>query len=641
MRRSIATVSLSGTLRRKLEAIAAAGFDGVELFEPDLIGFRDTPEALRRLCDDLGLAIELYQPLRDIEGLPDAAMPRAFERAERKFDLMQRLGVPLVLVCSNVSALALPEPERAAEHLHELARRAAARGLRVGYEALSWGRHVRRWREAWARVALADHPALGLVLDSFHTLALDDPYDGIAALPGERIFFVQMADAPRLRLDVIDWARHHRSFPGQGQLDVVSFFGQAWRAGYRGPLSLEVFNDVFRETPNRRIAVDAMRSLLWLESQVEAGTAAAAPDEPARALFAPPPLPGFDGWSFVEFCVDDAAAVALDSLLQRLGFGPPRRHRSKPVALYGQGAIRLVVNAGAHAHGRARVQAHGPGVGAVALRCAGAAAARDRALQFRSARFDPPHGPGEIPLPSVVAPGGTLLHFVDEALGPDGLFDNDFDAVGTGGPAAGAAAGIGLGRIDHLAIALAPDRVDTWVLFCRAVLGLEAGDSQKLADPNGLLRSFGMHDAAGRLRLLLSVSQSARTAMARAVDAGGGAVVQTIALHSDDAVASVAAARAAGVAFLPVPANYHDDLAARLDLPPAQMAQMRALDLMFDRDADGDWLHARTLPTAGGIAFEIVQRIGAYGGFGVVNAPVRLAVQADLDDAPTELPAKG
>ena len=77
-----------------------------------------------------------------------------------------------------------------------------------------------------------------------------------------------MADAPLLAMDVLQWARHHRCFPGQGQFDLERFFEQVLRAGYAGPLSLEIFNDVFRETPNRRTATDAMRSLLFLESQV-------------------------------------------------------------------------------------------------------------------------------------------------------------------------------------------------------------------------------------------------------------------------------------------------------------------------------------------------------------------------------------
>lgn len=633
MHHAIATVSLSGTLRQKVEAIAAAGFNGIELFEPDLLGFRDSPHVLRRLCADLGLSIDLYQPFRDFEGLPAEALPKALSRAERKFDLMQALGIPMVLVCSNVSPLALPEPERAAEQLRLLAERAASRGLRVGYEALAWGRHVNRWRQAWERVVLADHPALGLVLDSFHTLALDDDHEGIAALPGERIFFVQMADAPRLRLDVIEWARHHRSFPGQGQLDVVGFFANAWRAGYAGPLSLEVFNDVFRESPNRRIAVDARRSLLWLESQVHGALAndVLAETAPSRALFAPAPLPALRGWSFVEFAVDAQTRPLLDDMLRRLGFGAPRRHRSKPVWLYRQGDIRLVVNEGSHGLAREHLASHGPSVCAIALRCSDAAAARDRAVSLRSAPFDTAAGPGEAVLPSVVTPGGTVLHFVDEHLGEEGLFDADFAVADDSD---GDETGIGLNAIDHLAMALAPDRVDTWVLFCRAILGLDAGESQKFADPHGLLRSFGLTGRDHGLRLLLSVSMSARTATAQAVNAGSGAVVQRIALQCDDVVASVAAARAAGVEFLSVPANWYDDLEARLDLTPAFVERLRAHDVMFDRDAQGDWLHACTSAPVGGVVFEFVQRTGAYAGFGLVNAPMQLAVRADFGPEP-------
>lgn len=67
MQRSIATVSLSGTLPEKLEAIAAAGFDGVEIFENDLLHYDGSPRDVRRLCADLDLEILLFQPFRDFE----------------------------------------------------------------------------------------------------------------------------------------------------------------------------------------------------------------------------------------------------------------------------------------------------------------------------------------------------------------------------------------------------------------------------------------------------------------------------------------------------------------------------------------------------------------------------------------------
>ncbi|KAF1061107.1 MAG: Inosose isomerase [Pseudomonas citronellolis] len=242
MQRSIATVSLSGTLPEKLEAIAAAGFDGVEIFENDLLYYDGSPRDVRKLCADLGLAITLFQPFRDFEGCRRDRLARNLDRAERKFDLMQELGTDLVLVCSNTAADSLSEREVLIDDLRQLAERAGARGLRIGYEALAWGRHVNTWQQVWDIVRHADHPALGVLLDSFHTLSIKGDPAGIAEIPGDRIFFVQMADAPLLAMDVLEWSRHFRCFPGQGDFDLANFLAPILRSGYRGPLSLEIFN---------------------------------------------------------------------------------------------------------------------------------------------------------------------------------------------------------------------------------------------------------------------------------------------------------------------------------------------------------------------------------------------------------------
>jgi 4-hydroxyphenylpyruvate dioxygenase len=69
--KSIATVSLSGTLPDKLEAAAAVGFDGVEIFENDLLTFDGIPEDVRQIAYDLGLQLVLFQPFRDFEAMPE------------------------------------------------------------------------------------------------------------------------------------------------------------------------------------------------------------------------------------------------------------------------------------------------------------------------------------------------------------------------------------------------------------------------------------------------------------------------------------------------------------------------------------------------------------------------------------------
>jgi 4-hydroxyphenylpyruvate dioxygenase len=637
MRRAVATVSLSGSLRDKLEAIAAAGFDAIELFENDFVTSAAPATELRAMCADLGLGIDLYQPFRDFEGMPDELHVKNLVRAERKFDLMQQLGAPLMLVCSNTSPASLGDAARAASQLHELAERAARRGLRVGFEALAWGRHVKLYGQAWRIVEMAAHPQLGLVLDSFHTLSLKDDPTAIARIPGDKIFFVQMADAPLLAMDVLQWARHFRNFPGQGQFDVVGFVTQVLRSGYSGTLSLEIFNDVFRETPNRRTAVDAMRSLLWLESEARSRLAPGdgrAPAAPVHVELADiPAATTLGGFAFVEFGVDDETARALEQVLSQLGFVPAGRHRSKRCTLWRQGGLRFVINAEPGSDARARFAEQGAVVSAVGLHTDDAVRAVARAAALLSAPFESPLGAGELHLPAFRSPGGMLLHFIPAAHGADGFAEVDFIAE-----AAADTAGVELGltNIDHLALALTADQLDTWVLFSRAVLALEVGDSIDLPDPFGLVRTSSVATADRSVRLLLNVSQSRRTGTARTVALHGGKpAVHNIAIACQDIFAAVARLRQRGFAFVDVSPNVYDDLVARFDLAPALAQKMRQLGVLYDRNADGEYFHAYGRPFAGRFSFELVQRQG-YDGYGALNSAARMAAQAQMPPGPQQ-----
>jgi 4-hydroxyphenylpyruvate dioxygenase len=149
LKTSIATVSIAGDFREKLSAISRAGYTGIEIFEQDFVGYDGSPVDVGWLVGDYGLEIMLFQPFRDFEGLPEPYRSRAFDRAERKFDLMNDLGVDLVLVCSNISPAALGGIDRAANDFAELGERAKAKSIRIGYEALAWGRHINDHRDAW------------------------------------------------------------------------------------------------------------------------------------------------------------------------------------------------------------------------------------------------------------------------------------------------------------------------------------------------------------------------------------------------------------------------------------------------------------------------------------------------------------
>src|SRR6185312_9170950 len=335
MQTSIATVSISGTLESKLRAIAQAGFNGVEIFENDLLTSSISTRQVRELLSYLGLTCTMFQPFRDFEGMPDALRDRVFERLERKFDIMQELGTDLLLVCSNVSPAALADRGRIVADFRELGERAQRRNLRVGYEALAWGRHVFDHREAWSIVREVDHPAIGLILDSFHSLSRAIRIESLREIDPARIFIVQLADAPLLQMDHLSWSRHFRNMPGQGDFPLLDYVATLIERGYKGPLSLEIFNDRFRSTSASAVAVDGLRSLTYLGDQIARRLAPRTPPP----MF--PPRARARGVEFVEFAANEAEAQHLGALFTSLGFIRAGRHRRKDVTRWRQHGINL------------------------------------------------------------------------------------------------------------------------------------------------------------------------------------------------------------------------------------------------------------------------------------------------------------
>lgn len=614
---AIATVSLSGTLDEKLAAIAAARFRGVEIFENDLLSFDGTPAEVRRRIEGLGLSVVAFQPFRDFEGMPQAQRARVFSRAERKFDLMQELGCPLLLVCSNVSPEALGGVERAAADFHELGERAHRRGLRVAFEALAWGHHVNDYRDSWEIVRRADHPAVGLVLDTFHILVRGTDLTPIRSIPKERIFLVQVADAPHLDMDYLSWSRHYRCFPGQGELALDGFMQALQATGFDGPLSLEIFSDRFRAGSARSLAIDGQRSLLFLLDRLRQQTGVAVPH------FRPLPPPArVEAIEFLEFAMDDHAVAGFEDVLGRLGFARAGIHRSKDVVRWCQGDINIVVNREKEGFAHSFNIVHGPSVCALALRVDSAAAAVDRAVRLLDRPFRQAVGPGELNIPAVRGVGGSLLYFVDNATALGCLWDVDFVTVEDAG-----GEGAGLTRFDHLSQSMQYEEMLTWLLFYTSLLDLKKAPVLDVIDPGGVVQSQAVESRSGEFRLILNASQSRQTMAARFVDEMFGSGVQQIALACKDVFVTAARLAGSGVDVLPIPENYYEDLVARGDLDEATVGRLQACNILYDRAEGGEFFHLYTKTLPGGFFFEIVERRG-YGGYGAANAPIRLAAQA-------------
>ncbi|ENN88620.1 putative 4-hydroxyphenylpyruvate dioxygenase protein [Rhizobium freirei PRF 81] len=614
MKTSIATVSISGDLKQKLEAIASAGFDGVEIFENDFLAFDESPRQVGQMVRDHGLEITLFQPFRDFEGMPEPLRTRTFDRAERKFDLMQEMGTDLVLVCSNVSSAALGGVDRAAADFFELGERAAKRGLHVGYEALAWGRHIHDHRDAWEIVRRADHPNIGLILDSFHTLSRKIDVNSIRSIPKEKIFIIQLADAPLIDMDLLYWSRHFRNMPGEGDLPVLDFMNAVAATGYDGYLSLEIFNDQFRGGSPAAIAVDGRRSLIYLGDQVRrAGNSSLTlPPMPARAVA--------DGIAFVEFTVDEAEAPILSDRLRALGFRHVGRHKTKRVDVFRQGDINLVVNTDPDGFAGASYALHGQSAYAMGLWVDDAEAAIARAVALGAEPFEQPLNPGEIEMPAVRGVGGGILYFLDRRSRLARIWEIEFDPVDDDADLRP----VGLTRIDHVAQTMKYEELLTWLLFYTAILEAHKTPMVDIIDPAGVVRSQVVENASGTLRITLNGAENRNTLAGHFIAETFGSGIQHLAFATDDIFATAAALSANGFDTLAISPNYYDDLEARFGLDPAFTDRLKAHNILYDRDDHGEYFQLYS-PTYGeGFFFEIVQRSG-YRGYGAANAIFRIA----------------
>jgi 4-hydroxyphenylpyruvate dioxygenase len=602
MRWSIATVCLGGGLETKLAAAARAGFRSVELFENDLTFFPGKARDARRLAADLGLEIVALQPLRDFEGASGRERARNFKRARRKLEVTHDLGAPLLCLCSSIAEDASGEPKR------------------IGYEALAWGRHVQDWTATWDIVAKADRVNLGIVLDSFHICARGNPLAPIADLPAERIALVQVADAPALRMDPLSLSRHYRCYPGQGDYPIVDYLEAVARAGYAGPVSLEIFNEQFRGASTASIAVDGMRSLRSAREALSArGAATFAPLPRAPVVLAP---------EFLEFAASGKDVADFAGLFEGPGFACAGRHRSKLVDLCAQCGVNLVINREKEGFAHAFQLLHGLSVCALTLKVDSVERAMERARAMEVPAHAGRIGPAEKRIPAVGGVEGSLIYFVDDK-GPDWRDDFVSDAAAPAGP---------LTRIDHLSNVVRRSEFLSWSLFYKTVIGLRAEPQVEIADPHAAFCSRSLRSPNGALRIALDIDDGGATGVSRFPDAFGGAGYQQIALATDDIFAAVEAARERGAEFVPIPDNYYDDLATRFEIAPDLLQRLRALGVLYDRVHSGEFLHVYARAFRNRFFFELVER-RSYDLFGAANTPARLTAQANLDEAEARVAA--
>jgi 4-hydroxyphenylpyruvate dioxygenase len=322
------------------------------------------------------------------------------------------------------------------------------------------------------------------------------------------------------------------------------------------------------------------------------------------------------GFNFAEVKAEDT--VQLEKLLGQLGFEFNGRHRTKDVQLWTMGQARVIINEQAASHSEPAIAALGFDVDSPLIASA-------RAQQLKAPVVARKVQADEEVFQGISAPDSTEIFLCQGS--PDGTaaWTAEFGQESGGGldhpslregstPHA---------VIDHVNLAQPWQHFDEAVLFYTSALALEPQPFAEVPSPSGLVRSQVMQTSDGAVRLVLNLApvQQAQSEVRKTYQ-------EHIAFAVDDLVATARSARDRGLEFLQVPANYYEDLDARFEIDPEFLATLQELNLLYDRDADGEFLHFYTA-TVGSVFFEMVERRGNYGGYGAPNAPVRHAVQYD------------
>lgn len=268
------TISLVGPLEAKLKAVREAGFTQIMLAAKDLVGHPDGLDAAVAAVRSSGLRVTGFQVLRDFEGLSGHLHDYKIDIAKSMLEMCSALGCGLMLMCSSTSVHASGDTAALVKDLRKLAMLAIPMNIRIAYEALSWGRVVNEFPQAWDIICQADMPNLGLGFDSFHMFATNTPLEELEMLDPQKVFLVQLADFMWTEIKSVEeritTARHFRVFPGEGVHSeaLAALVTKLHSLGYRGDYSFEVFNDDYQQMPLPTVAQRAWRSAQWLGEDV-------------------------------------------------------------------------------------------------------------------------------------------------------------------------------------------------------------------------------------------------------------------------------------------------------------------------------------------------------------------------------------
>ncbi len=574
---TIPTHVVPGRLAEKLRAIADIGFEAIDLSFTDVAQFDGSLNELAKLIKDHGLQIASVGPLES---------GATHDLVTAKIDVVKRLGADLLIL------------EHEKDKLPDLG---VYKDVRIAV------RPTRNNEENIVRqVAGVHNPSVGLALNAIELLGDGSRPARLREIDGRMVFHVALWDGP-----------FRAMFPGQGNLNLKGLVRVLVRGGFKGAWSVGDIPD----GPNT--VLNAYRSLVTVLSD-------AAMTEPALRNATPeiPQKVPAKGFEFIEFAVDDAGAEELETALTSMAFRRERRHLTKQVTLWRQGAVNIVINLEGSGHAGTAVRDHGPCVCDMGLRVENAAETVARAKALGTQDFSQTVGLGELTIPAIRGVGSSVIHFVDEQSDLHRVWDIEFEPVAR----TKAIPPAGLRRIDHVAQTMPYDEMQSWLLYYLTTFEMEKSPIVNVADPSGVVRSQAIESPEGEVRLNLNGATDSRTLAGSFVSGGPGAGVQHIALQTDDIFETSSHLANAGFNRLVIPRNYYADTQAAFGLNEEFTSELRNHNILYDRDEYGSYYQLYGQSIFDGFFFEIVQRKGRYAGYGARNAPIRLSAQSQTRD---------
>ena len=177
---------------------------------------------------------------------------------------------------------------------------------------------------------------------------------------------------------------------------------------------------------------------------------------------------------------------------------------------------------------------------------------------------------------------------------------------------------IGLKYVDHMVGNVGWNEMNTWVDFYAKVMGftqLVSFDDKDINTEYTALMSKVMSNGNGRIKFPINepAEGKKKSQIEEYIDFYGGPGVQHIAVATDDILTTVTELQNRGVDFLKVPRNYYDTVLDRVGHIDEDVAALRELNILVDRDDEGYLLQIFSKPVEDRptLFYEIIQRKGA------------------------------